>query len=432
MKRLPVYLAVLIVGFLLGYLFGRRVEAPVDPGPAVDLGAAGARDEPSDRKDDAAARGDEPARRREPAREPAREPDAATGVRVVGKLADAEGAELRVRVRSSAHEPLPGLEVEVVRHVPPVGRSTGRTDAAGLAVFGDLKPGPVNVGIRAADSYRDGTVNLATGAVTEMVVEIPAGGVAVSGVVRDVRDGGRPGVVVSLLRTDAELRDRYQTRSDATGAFRFASIPPGTYNLSAQIGAGAGARHPYRAIAVPESGEVRQDLVVGVRSLFGEVRDAQTGRRIETFTVRVGRANDWRTMEVDAGGEFEFLDLSAGAYAMTASAPGHVVVSRRSPEVREGESTRVDIELEPAATLLLTVIGRDGVPVTGPVTLGFRSLEGRRGSPANAVAGEGGLLRHDRTAPGRWAITVEAKGAGRAAIEATLAAGENRLEVRLE
>ena len=347
------------------------------------------------------------------------------------ETADPGVAAVRILVLDEASEPRSDLEATVTRNVTPFRNERGKTDGAGRVEFLDLPPGPVTLSVRSPDQFRSAALRLTAGRVMEVRMRFARKGAVLQGVVVDQKSGPVAGVLVGLFRTKGEFQTQMQTKTDDAGHYRFENVPAGNFTLNALVGKPGDGRQPVRQVVVPESGTLEKEIVVGIRSLFGTVRDAETGQAIDGYTVSLARTNHIVTRAPDGEGEYEFLDAATGAWRMGARAPGYVQKSLASVEVAPGESKRIDFELSRAAVALVTVLDRKGNPATGTTVVTVRSGATLLRS-ARLPVGEGGLLKVDEIPPGEVRLDISVAGSGSGGVTTTLVAGENRLTIRLD
>lgn len=79
------------------------------------------------------------------------------------------------------------------------------------------------------------------------------------------------------------------------------------------------------------------------------------GTPIGSATVTLQAANTRQTQRVDSHGRFTIDDLTAGIYAVSASAGGYNPLARRPIQVRAGATTLIDLTLARSSTSLTTI-----------------------------------------------------------------------------
>jgi MFS family permease len=126
-----------------------------------------------------------------------------------------------------------------------------------------------------------------------------------------------PDVVVTLLDVHGDIVGTTITGTE--GRFSFRSIAKGRYTIIAAAPTVHPAAH---SVDVPASGEVTHDMTVAARiQLIGRVRTASTGAPVPeaSATLLDGEGRTVGSAITDAGGEFLFEDLPAGAYTVIAA-----------------------------------------------------------------------------------------------------------------
>lgn len=146
-----------------------------------------------------------------------------------------------------------------------------------------------------------------------------------AGVIRDTTTG-RP--LVGALVSFIGLSDT--TRTNTAGAYRFASVLPGTYMVTFSQPAldSAGWRAPARVarlvagrtdtldFAAPNAGNLRvASGVVSMASVAGRVVDAETGRPVDGATVRISGVA--AAQVTDAKGGFAFSRVTPGVHRVS-------------------------------------------------------------------------------------------------------------------
>ncbi|MFP5380377.1 MAG: carboxypeptidase regulatory-like domain-containing protein, partial [Vicinamibacteria bacterium] len=174
-------------------------------------------------------------------------------------------------------------------------------------------------------------------------------------------------------------------------------VPPG----SPAPGVPGGQATPARA------GAARADApATGTAVLRGYVVAADTGEPVRRAIVRAMAANAGGSMtSTDAEGRFEFRDLPAGRYMLSASKGGYVGVQygQRRPnqsgtplDLRDGEVIeKIAIALPPGSVITGRVFDDFGDPVSGVMVsaMRYRSMGGRR--QLGPAGGEGAMSRTD-------------------------------------
>lgn len=149
---------------------------------------------------------------------------------------------------------------------------------------------------------------------------------------------------VVLTLTDVRGAVVAVSRSDESGAYRFADLAEGVYTLT------AAAQHlgpVAETVQVPAEGEIRHDITLAAQTrLSGVVRSAGGGRPIaEALTTLVGEdGNVVGSAVTSDDGSFRFDDVAEGLYTITAS--GYAPVASEI-EVGRGHPSDVVLTLVP-------------------------------------------------------------------------------------
>jgi uncharacterized repeat protein (TIGR01451 family) len=168
-------------------------------------------------------------------------------------------------------------------------------------------------------------------------------------------DGGQPLPTAEIRVWDRSGIQRALLTPDGTGRYRI-GLPPGVYRIRVQafgyepkvvtevwVETGLTKTHDFVLLPQP-SGLLR-----------GQVRDAETGAPLAAEIAIVGAPVGTTS---DAGtGEYS-LPLPAGSYTLQAMHNGHRRRDQPAVEVVADRTTRVDLELLPAPSLLLVDSGR--------------------------------------------------------------------------
>ncbi|MBI1851616.1 MAG: carboxypeptidase regulatory-like domain-containing protein [Planctomycetes bacterium] len=193
-------------------------------------------------------------------------------------------------------------------------------------------------------------------------IELHVGAVVFGRVTR--APGGDPvaGARLQLFRSEARGQT-FESASDATGAFRFDRIPPGSYVLiTSSEGNGSAPRLRFE---VKEGVVVEKHVLVtaGI-TVSGKVTDAASGKPIAGAVVGQGWAFD-KTAQTDADGEYVLSGFAPeGVYQIAARAAGF---GQTEHEVRakEGDRVAVDFALSSSHRAKGRVVGAGGEPISG-------------------------------------------------------------------
>jgi hypothetical protein len=303
----------------------------------------------------ARARGAAPARRELPAGTDRNvvELRLGPGLQIRGQVVDARNgqavpsAALTVRV---ADEP----ESEHVRL---------RSGPSGEFVLQDLAEGPFTVTAE-APSYSRLVLESRAPASGPLLLRLGASAF-LTGHVLDAQ--GRPvlGATVTALCRPGPVSEV----TDARGAYSV-EVPPGTHQLSAQLGAAAAAlEHP---VAVG-AGQTRSglDLRLGAAGTFtGRVTSG--GRAVPGIAILLsprGMRGDSGHATSGADGRWEIAGLPSGAYDLDAVAEGWSLEQRPGLRLLAGQRFPVDLELRPGGTVVGVVRDANGPVAAASVTV---------------------------------------------------------------
>jgi len=427
MKRLAPFVLGIAVGGVLGFLVGSsRPKASVPraaaPGRAEDDDAqrvaelteelVRARSE----NDELRAAMDSESEDRTPARA---EPTVAT------EKPTSTGT-LRVKALRADGDPLPGATV-IVRQRGPKSTEERRseTDAEGTAPFPNLTPGRWSVFVSKAAGSCEGDVDVRAGETADMAVSFTEGTAVIEGTVRS-RDSGpfADTSVNASIRRDGATR-HFSTRTDAEGRYRLEKLPAGKCLVSASVKIEGKFKTMMEWIELTDGAVVHKDFEHGVR-------EAGTGRPIADASVRT-QTPMYDSTKSDDRGQWQLLNLMPGDYGVSVSKDGYGIEFVRGIEVG-GPARRLDLELRPAAELVLIVTGPDGRPYQGRLIVSFRpTVEGVGTRVGTSVTtDESGRAVYRQVLPGGYDILFRAESVGAAMRQGVkLTDGTNELKVKL-
>jgi hypothetical protein len=338
------------------------------------------------------------------------------------------------RVRDAATgEPLPEVGVNVGSLYLPT-----TTDASGTFRVVDLPPGSYYLGF-----YRDGyqrgkldDVEVSEGAITEVGIDLQPAGLVV---LRLRTPEGRTVTGTAQFQfSPVQGQGTYasaERRTDGYGVARCERIRPGTYLLRTLIG---GYEVEPARVEVGRS-ETPIDVVCrpvareGVPLLSGVVRDARTEEPVPgaTIAARQGFEDPAITNEE---GRYALWWRGEGSVDLIVSRDGYGIRFLRGVRLKQGEGTRLDIELTPAAVLHLWLTNARGDPVVGKLTLVIHPKKKEPGltSVGTSVrADAAGHAVYEEIVPGDYEFTVIDEQAGRGKAEAAIQPGENVVRIQL-
>ncbi|HET6203278.1 MAG TPA: carboxypeptidase-like regulatory domain-containing protein [Planctomycetota bacterium] len=236
-----------------------------------------------------------------------------------------------------------------------------------------------------------------------------------------------------------------ENKTDADGGFHFENVPPGSASLYVEVGFadpqfgryGTTSSFP---LVVPATTEYRFDAELPRGEITGRVERELDGSPVQGAEIRVlGRHGDGWLWEGSAwtreDGSYRIRGIDPGTHLMVVHRAGDSDEgtstlgrgSRRSVAVTEGEATRVDFALRPLGSIVVHVLGPDGLPVPRaevrlvtsdhppPCIVGPRAPE----------TAEPGVYRSDQISEGRYSVMACAEGFAAAASEgSTIRAGQ--------
>ncbi|MEZ0231103.1 MAG: carboxypeptidase regulatory-like domain-containing protein [Planctomycetota bacterium] len=274
----------------------------------------------------------------------------------------------------------------------PFERRETKSDANGRFVFEGLPPAECHVHARAERGISPIVVVRADGAHDPDPVTLelgPAGSLAG----RVSCDGAPvPGAKLSVADEDAPAP--LAATSDAQGRFAIEPVTPGVV-FEIQAEAKGFAR---KKLGV--SSEEAVDIVLS-RAAILVVTCVPPAQEIEIE----GADGDRRLLQW--GGVVD--DLSAGTTWVVAKNPGRAPSSKRV-ELKEGETTRVDLDLKAGSTLEGTCTSDDGGPVAGASVVATDPASGPIGATSAATSDAEGRFKLADLAPGTHRIVAIASG----------------------
>jgi hypothetical protein len=256
-------------------------------------------------------------------------------------------------------------------------------------------------------------------------------------------DAPAPGLRVVAFQVDASFGGGWfgGARTADDGSFAFASVPPGRYQV---CGADRrlGVRPAFVELAAGETAAV--ELSAEASGELRVVLRDPDGREVDGFRARVAAIDEAGALfdldlgrEASNGGFADPAALPAGAYVLFASAPGLAAAPSGPHAVVAGKATDVVLELQPAAGLLVEVVGRDGEPIAARLVVRANERTFPADPPPRSAfrRTEPLSLGAHRVGPlpaGRYEVTATAADGRTASLTVGVAAGEERdLRLRL-
>jgi len=351
------------------------------------------------------------------------------------KLAENTGetktGSLRVIVTDEHESPVAGAQILLLdyRAGSRPERIEKETGVDGQVVIAGLPPGRKQLSALALGWRRIISVRPASGRMLEVRVTIPRTGATVEGVVTEVGAGPLAGLHLSFTREEAGFSDFLHARTDDRGYYRVEPVAPGRWRITVQRRAGVsdGTRGHY--LVVPARGLVHHDIEMGLAGLEGTVVDARTGAPIGGASIQLFRPMYLR-LTTGEDGIFRFLDLPDGPCAGNVRREGYQSKPIAGPKVEKGRGARIEIALEPAITVPVRLLDRNGRPLLGRFYLHAKGGDGTTRSAELNTDADGRAVTKE-LGPGK--CTVYASGQGLESEERSVVLGETKgpLEFRL-
>ncbi len=349
--------------------------------------------------------------------------------RLAEETGDALGG-LRVIVTDETGNGLPGVKVFVNRNGDLTGLTTGPD---GRVEMQPLEAGKLLVAAVRGGRRRTAQVEVVGSRITEVTIAL-ARGATVEGEVRHVERGLLNGVGVALeLPKDGEgFEEWFQTDTNEQGRYRLEGVPPGTHALVVWGGVLGQEQRPRAMLVVGDPGLVTKDIVVGRVTLRGTVREADTGKPVPEARIWLHQPPRWNAnVMTDARGVYEIMDLPPGEHQVNLLRDGYVALALPLVEIPADGMHTEDFTLRRAATLVLEVLDRDGLPVPGRLTVLLREPTGQN-VMFQIDTDSLGIGRHARAVPGTYDVILGLPGYVEKTERVALGPGENRLTLRLE
>jgi hypothetical protein len=331
-------------------------------------------------------------------------------------------------------DPLPGTMVSVAGL-----HADATTDAAGRYELEDIPFGTYRVGFVRGGYARvlSGEIEVREGVPTTLDVDLESAATVTFRLRTEAGEG-----VLCVAWVDFAVvagADGKHTsprlETDAEGIGHCRSVMPGTYTVSLRMEGYAADEQRL----VVRAGENRCDVVVTPKAfdappaLRGVVRDSVT--RDPVVEVRVSCQTAGGDPSVtNSAGEYVFQEMIPGKHRLIFSKDGYGILFVHGVEVKAGETTTRDIDLDPAATLHLHITDAKGDPVVGRHVLAITPKRGTTGTSVGTgvTADASGHAVYRRIVPGSYKLSVIAEGKGRGEVEAEILLGDNTVYVRLE
>lgn len=351
------------------------------------------------------------------------------------------GATVEGRALASDGRPLDGARVTARRLDEPRPSHTGATDATGRFRIPFLEPGVWIVTLETASGggWRpDALVEIARGESIEVDFAV-TGRAVIEGTVT-TRGRRVAGALLELLHDpddpDAPRR-RYRTQTDGAGRFRWTDLLAGAYRLVLAHGSARIEEH----VRVDDVDRLVLDLEAREARLAGTVVTTQgapvPGARVRARALdadgRVRRDGIEASVRSGPQGGFTLTGLPVGWYSLEVTAPGYPpgVLAAAEAELA-GADLPVEVVLGRGGVIDLAVLDEARRPVSG-ARVWIEDVDGVAFHTRPYATGPGGQLLLEGVPPGDVRVRVQAKGFGRAPVQALRVAegGTQGLEVLL-
>lgn len=315
------------------------------------------------------------------------EPTEPSAPAAVAPAPEGQAGTLRVRVVDERGTPWSGARVWLTAAAGDA-RIERETAADGFAHFAGAAAGKWRLRVAAGGVQRITEVQLLAGRDEDVEVVIARDGALLTGVVSHRERGPLAGVEVELARRDDRGREVLSARTGETGAYRIEVVPPGAYRVCVR---GDALRDPVvecPGLDVPRAGPIRRDIVLGLPSLAGVVRDAVTGRPLPGVCVRLQKPVD-RSCTTGADGTYRLDDVLPGEGKLLLVKDGYELLFVDLGDFVAGEARTRDVLLHPASSLELHVSDGGGRPVAGDLRLCWTSHDDDSSTVTTAATTDG-------------------------------------------
>jgi len=245
---------------------------------------------------------------------------------------------------------------------------------------------------------------------------------------------------VRLVNNQDPPKPRAKLVTDATGSFRFGSLPPGNWTIV--VTHDLFDRYEANGIQVPEDGTVEEKITLEYGlSVQGYVTDAASGAPIEGAVLRLDnplaaflpsarRSAARKETKTDGLGFFGFRNTGGGQKTLIISADGYATQvhnnfgmswgQQKDPDPQATGSVRTALddtsapenknyELEPGMTIAGHVVGPNGEGITG-VQVEAINQTGTIGSRGVTSSKAGGEFLIENIGEGFYTVRATAKG----------------------
>lgn len=202
---------------------------------------------------------------------------------------------------------------------------------------------------------------------------------------------------------------------DAKGEYVIRNVKPGPYFIQIAKSAKGSDFAGREAVVVEPGATLRKDIVLSGGRLEGRVlvKGARTPIKIGEVVI-LGGLNDSEFIgraELDIGGEFSFLDVPMGEYAVHVSGQNFARERVAGVKIESGRTTRMaDVELEGGGRIQGLVLDAAGQPV-GEADIVMADATTGKTTPAWSFGSQAdGSFIVDYVPAGRYAVTATKQG----------------------
>jgi len=203
---------------------------------------------------------------------------------------------------------------------------------------------------------------------------------SIDGVVEDVSGAPAPSALVSARPRSMPGAAPAVARADATGHFEITDVEPGTWVVSASLGARASA-----SVEAPAGAkDVTLRLTSGGR-IMGCATERGSGRPVSTFTIFVRGAHTIRQSVMDRRGCYDISGAALGPNEVDLVAPGYAPAKAAHVDVTASGAAIADFELSPGGIVTGIVVDR---ATRAPLPLARVAVEGTEDASGVPVRNE--------------------------------------------
>lgn len=303
---------------------------------------------------------------------------------------------------------LSGTVVNIANNAPISGATVSfsggstTTNASGFYQFTGVPSGTYNVTVVATGFFAvTESAAVSTGQTTTLNFRLSPGG-KIAGTVTSSSGAAIAEATVRIF--GGSIPQNFTVTTNASGAYATDFIPTGSYDVRASA-AGFASQTLGTSVAAGQTSTVNFSLVAasgGTGTLSGTVVNISNNAAISGATVSFSDG----TTTTDASGFYQFTNVTAGTYSVTASHSGFFS-STQSATVSSGATTTLNFKLATGGKLAGTVTNSSGAAVSGATV----SISG--GSVATSVTlttSSTGAYATNFIPVGTYTITVSATG----------------------